>query len=265
MQEVTKYPHGTFSWVDLATTDQEAAKAFYTELFGWEAVDLPIGDGQLYTMLQLHGRDVAALSTMQAEMQAMGIPPHWNSYITVDDVDELAGKVADAGGTVIAPPFDVLDSGRMAVIQDPTGANVALWQPRNHIGARVVNIPGALVWNELMTRDPQQASNFYTVLLGWEAEHDEKMNYTMLKNNGRMAGGIFQMGEDMAHVPPNWSVYFSVADCDATVAKAVELGGQILKPAADIPGMGRFAVLQDPQGGVFNVVYFAQVDPPPGA
>jgi predicted enzyme related to lactoylglutathione lyase len=265
MQEVTKYPHGTFSWVELSTTDQEAAKAFYTELFGWGAVDLPMGEGEMYTMLQLDGRDVAALSAMRPDMQAQGIPPHWASYVTVDNVDETASKVAELGGTLMAPPFDVFDSGRMAVVQDPTGANFSLWQAGSHIGARLVNIPGALCWNELMTNDPQKASAFYTALLGWEAEYDEPMNYTSLMNNGRMAAGIFQIGEEMGQIPPNWAIYFAVADCEATAAKATELGGQIIRPAADIPGVGRFAVIKDPQGGVFNVIYLLQADPPPGA
>lgn len=265
MQEVIKYPHGTFSWVELSTTDQESAKSFYTELFGWGAVDLPMGEGEMYTMLQLDGRDVAALSAMRPDMMAQGIPPHWTSYVTVDNVDEVAGKVADLGGILMAAPFDVFDNGRMAVAQDPTGAIFSLWQAGSHIGARLVNIPGAFCWNELMTNDPQKASAFYTALLGWEAQYMEEMSYTMMANHGRMAGGIYQAGEGMEHIPPNWMVYFSVADCDASVAKAVELGGTIFSPAMDIPNMGRFAMIQDPQGGVFSIINLLQPDPPPSA
>jgi predicted enzyme related to lactoylglutathione lyase len=265
MQEVTKYPSGTFSWIDVNTTDQDAGKAFYTELFGWGSVDNPVPDGGVYTMLQLNGRDVAAISAMSPEMRESGMPPMWNSYITVEDVDKAASRAEEAGGSVMMPPFDVMNAGRMAMVQDPTGALFALWEAKEHIGAQLVNVPGSLCWNELYTNDPDKAAEFYQAVFGWEHQYDEKMNYHLFFNGERMAAGMMKISDEMAEVPPNWSIYLAVDDCDATVAKANELGGSVVVPPQDIPGTGRFAVLHDPQGAVFSVIKMEQMDPPPSA
>lgn len=267
MQEVTRYPSGTFSWTDLATTDAAAAKEFYTRLFGWQAHDVPAGPDNVYTMLMLEGKEVAALYEMSAEQQAQGIPPYWLSYITVDDVDASAERASALGGSLRVPPFDVLESGRMAVVQDPTGASFALWQPYQQIGAKLVNIPGALCWNELATSDTERASAFYTSLFGWEATTSPAPTgtlYTSFSNQGRMAGGMLQIAPEWGDMPSNWAVYFAVEDCDATVARAQELGGEVLMPTTDIAGTGRFAVLQDPQGASFMVIKMEVVDLPPG-
>src|SRR5204862_3044022 len=122
MAERTSYAPGTFSWTDLATNDPDAAKAFYTGLFGWDYEDMPVGEEGAYTMCRLGGRDVAALARQPAQERGQGIPPHWNSYVTVDDVDERAPRVTELGGNLIMPPFDVLDAGRMSLASDPTGA-----------------------------------------------------------------------------------------------------------------------------------------------
>lgn len=268
MQEVTKYPPGTFSWVDLSTTDAEGAKTFYSQLFGWGTHDIPTGPDSVYTMFQLEGRDVAASSEMSAEMKAQGYPPHWVSYISVEDVDEVTSRVEGLGGTVIAPPFDVFDSGRMSVIQDPTQAAVSLWQPKSHIGAKLVNIPGAFSWNELASTDVTKAVDFYSQLIGWETqpmEMNSGLTYHTIMNKGRMNGGMIQMPEEWGEMPSHWMVYFSVEDCDACVEKATSLGGTITVPPSDIPEIkSRFAVIQDPQGAVFTVMYSPQVDGPPG-
>lgn len=267
MQEVTKYPAGTFSWTDLATTDAAGAKQFYTELMGWTPHDIPIGPDSFYTMLQLEGRDVAALSQMSEAQQAQGMPPMWNSYVTVENADESAEKAAALGGTVIAPPFDVFDSGRMAVIQDPTGAVFSVWQAKSHIGAKLVNIPGALAWNELMTRDMAQAKSFYSQLFGWEtqtADMGNGMEYTSIMNKGRSNGGMMQLSEAWGDAPSHWIVYFCVADCDASVEKAKSLGANIQVPPQDIPDIGRFSIIQDPQGAALALIQLRRHDPPPG-
>lgn len=266
MQEVKRYPSGTFSWVDLATSDAAGAKQFYTSLFGWQAQDMPAGPDNVYTMLSLEGRDVAALYQMSAEQQGQGVPPHWLSYVSVDDIEAAAEKVTSLGGTLLAPPFDVMESGRMALVQDPTGATFALWQPRQHLGAKLVNIPGSLCWNELATRDTASASAFYTGLFGWETQTSDTPGgpYTSFSNQGRMAGGMLQMTEEWGDMPPHWSVYFAVADCDETVKRAQELGGTALMSPIDIPEVGRFAVMQDPQGAFFTVIKMSFFDPPPG-
>ena len=259
MSNTTSYPHGTFSWADLRTTDGAAAKAFYTTLFDWDPIDYPIPGGGVYTMLQQEGKDVCALSEMAPQEQAQGMPPVWNSYITVDDVDATTAKVSTLGGHVMMPPMDVMENGRMAVIQGPTGGIVSLWQTNQHKGAGIFNIPNTMSWNELATRDTEAAKVFYTSLLGWEAQSNE-MGYTMWTNNGRPNGGMMQINEQWGNIPPHWAVYFSVADCAAIAGKVNELGGNILQPPFKAGEAGIVSVLQDPQGAVFSVIQMNQVD-----
>src|SRR5215212_4062595 len=159
-----RYEPGTFCWVDLATTDPASAKAFYGELFGWEAEDMPAGEAGIYTMLHLNGDEVGALYELDADRRGQGIPSHWLSYVSVEDADATVARTRELGGTVFGEAFDVLDSGRRAIIQDPTGAVLAAWQPRAHIGASRVNDPGCLTWNELQSRDPEMAAAFYAGL-----------------------------------------------------------------------------------------------------
>jgi predicted enzyme related to lactoylglutathione lyase len=178
------------------------------------------------------------------------------SYAAVASADESAAKAKELGATLMKEPFDVMDVGRMAVVQDPTGAVFALWEGRAHKGAGVVNVPGALVWNELATTDTAKAGEFYRGLFGWKPDVQQfgPLEYTIFQNGERGAGGMFQITPEMTGVPPHWLVYFSVGDCDATVKKATELGAKTMKPADDIPGVGRFAILTDPQGAAFAVI-----------
>lgn len=266
MQEVTSYPDGIFCWVDLATTDLEGAKEFYASLFDWETSDIPTDVGNVYTMFQIEGKNVAGASVMNPEMQAQGMPPFWSSYVKHDDVDAIAEKADEAGGQLLSPPFDVMEEGRMVMIQDPSGAIFGVWQPRNHIGAQLVNRPNALVWNELQTRDGEAALSFYKTVFGWEDQVDEN-NYYVFKQNGRIQAGMLLMDESWdENIPPNWAVYFMVEDVEATTAKVEELGGKVLVPPTPAGEMGKFTVAQDPQGGVFTMMQFdGEVDPPPGA
>jgi len=253
MYKVTKYPHGTFSWAECSTTDQASGKKFYTEVFGWGTEDLPMGEGQFYTMFKQDGENVGAISPMQAEMQEQGIPPMWNNYITVDDVDSLVEKVKKHGGTVISEPFDVFEDGRMMVLQDPTGGTISLWQAKNTIGAGLVNTVGAMLWNELSTDEPQKAMDFYRNLLGWEYQQDGDRDYWMIVNNGRMNGGIFKLPEEMSEMPSVWMVYYNVADLAGTLEKITANNGAIhMKGEAE--GVGKFAVVADPQGATFYVM-----------
>ena len=260
MATITQHAPGTFSWPELATTDQNGAKTFYTSLFGWTFNDNDMGGGEVYTMLQLAGRDLGALYTMRKEEQSTGVPTHWNSYVTVESADASAAKAKSLGGTVFAEPFDVMDVGRMAVIQDPTGAVFCLWQPKKHTGAGVLGEVGSLCWTELMTGDLKKAEAFYTGLFGWKTEPmPGPVQYTVFKRGDQSAGGAMQITPEMGPIPPNWTVYFSVADCDAIAAKTTALGGKIIRPPADIPNIGRFAILTDPQGGVFAVIKLEQM------
>lgn len=256
MQETVEFAPGTFCWVELGTTDGEAAKKFYTELFGWGFTDSPIGPSMVYTMLKLEGKDVGALYQMPGEMTSQGIPPHWLSYVSVTSADEAAKKAKELGGTLMKEPFDVFTVGRMAVVQDPTGAVFALWQAGTHKGAGVVNVPNSFCWNELATKDTAKAGDFYTGLFGWgkNVQQMGPMTYTSFTNDDRPAGGMFEEPPEMSNVPPHWLVYFAVNDTDAVLKKATELGATTIRPAMDIPGTGRFAIIQDPQGAVFGII-----------
>lgn len=260
MFKVTKYPHGTFSWADCASTDAVASKKFYSELMGWTIQDIPLGEGAVYTMFEVDGTSVAASSQMQAEMQAQGIPSHWTSYVTVDNVDAMVDKIKALGGSVMGEPFDVMEEGRMLILSDPEGAVLALWQPKNHIGSGLVNMPGAMSWNELASRNPEQAMEFYGKLLGWKFNKMEGMAYHMISNNDRANGGIIQMDEKWGDMPANWTVYFSVTDIDKAVAKVTKLNGKIIIPTVDAPGM-RFSVVADPAGAVCIIIQLDEPEP----
>ena len=266
MKAITKFPAGTFSWIDLVTTDQAAAKSFYGELFGWTGIDNPVQEGVVYTMCQLNGLDTGGISQLSEEMKAQGIPPHWNSYITVDNVDESAAKAKSLGGTVMGEPFDVFDAGRMAVVQDPTGATFMMWQAGQHAGAGVVNAPGSLSWNELVSKDKAKAIAFYTGLFGWETQDADMGNgmiYTSIMNQGRPNGGMMQMTEEWGDLPSHWMVYFAVEDCDASAAKVKSLGGTVMIEPQDIPDVGRFSQVQDPQGAAFTILQMNMAQEPP--
>jgi predicted enzyme related to lactoylglutathione lyase len=256
MQETPQYAPGTFCWVELATTDTEAAKKFYSELFGWTIEDRPVGPDMVYTMLNLDGKNAAALYQLDAEKQAQGIPSHWLSYASVTNADETAAKAKELDATIIVEPFDVMTFGRMAVIQDPTGAVFALWQPNEHKGAGVVNVPNSFCWNELMTTDTGKDADFYSGLFGWgtNVQNLGPLEYTMFTNGERRAGGMLKITPEMGPIPPNWLVYFAVDDCDAKTQKANDLGATTMKPPDDIPGIGRFSILTDPQGAGFALI-----------
>jgi predicted enzyme related to lactoylglutathione lyase len=252
----TEHAPGTFSWVDLGTTDSDSAKAFYSGLFGWEPEDMPAGDGVVYTMLKLDGESVCALYDQPAEMRERGVPPTWLSYVTVQSADDTAARAGELGGQVHAEPFDVLQAGRMTLLQDPTGAMLAAWQPRESIGATRVNDPGCLTWNELATGDMDAAATFYDALFGWETEQldtgPEGPPYAVIRNDGRMNGGMTALGPQHGDAPPHWLAYFTARSTDDTAAKAGELGGQVLAGPLDVP-KGRIAVILDQQGAAFGL------------
>jgi predicted enzyme related to lactoylglutathione lyase len=250
MPEMTAYEPGTPSWVDLGSPDTAAAAAFYKTLFGWEFQDAGPDAGG-YGMLTLNGKSVAGLGPAQNPG-----PPYWTTYVSTDDADAAAARVSAAGGTVIVPPMDVMDAGRMAVAADPTGAVISLWQPNQMIGAAVVNDPGAFCWNELHSRDTAAAGEFYEKVFGWKPDTNDMggMAYTEFKLNDKTIAGMMTMPEMVpAEAPSYWLVYFTVTDCDAAVATATGAGGSVMAPAMDIP-IGRFAILADPQGAMFAVI-----------
>lgn len=257
MSEFTGYAPGTPSWVDLASTDIPASIAFYGGLFGWEAADQgPEAGG--YHMFLKHGKAVAGLGPQFAE----GAPPNWATYVSVADVDAAVASVRDGGGAVFVEPMDVLDAGRMAVCADPTGAGFSLWQPGTHAGAQLANEPGTFCWNELNTRDPETAAAFYGAVLGWKGKTAEtEFPYTELQLDGKSVAGMVDITDRVpADVPAHWLTYFGVESCDEAVATVQELGGGALVGPLDLPGVGRIAVVNDPQGAFFAVFEF----PSPG-
>ena len=246
MSERTSFKPGTFSWADLATNDLEGAKAFYGALFGWEFEDMPAGEGMVYSMASKDGLHVAAAA------QDTRFPPHWNNYVTVADADEAAKKATEAGGTVAMEPFDVLQAGRMAVVQDPTGALLCVWQAKDHHGARLVNAPGAMTWNDLTTPDVKAAARFYADWLGWRVEEIPQSNgYHVIWNGERTNGGMVELRPDEGPIPPSWMPYFGVLDSlDDAMERTTELGGRIVFGPQSVPP-GRFTVAADPTGAVF--------------
>ena len=254
----THHAPGTFCWAELATTDAAGAKKFYRELLGWETHDDPIPGGGVYTMIQLEGGNVGALYEQNEEMRAQGVPPAWLAYVTVEDAADASAKAKALGGSAIKEAFDVFDIGSMAVLQDPTGATFAVWQPKKHTGTDHIDAkPGSVCWNELASRDADAARLFYGELFAWQPEirdMGEVGKYTVFKNGEAEAAGLLQMTEEWGDLPSHWMVYFSVADCDASAHKAAELGGKVCVPPTDIPPVGRFAVINDPQGADFSII-----------
>lgn len=253
--EMTSYKPGTPSWVDLGTVDPDAAARFYGTLFGWHVQDSQPETGG-YRIAELRAKPVAGIGPLMQDQTAMGVPPHWSTYVATADADATAKAVAAAGGQTFMAPFDVMDIGRMGVFADPTGASFGVWQAAKFIGAGIVNESNSLCWNELQTRDPDKAIPFYASVFGWTANTQPMgmSSYTEWQLDGRTVGGMMPMDENFpAQVPPHWEVYFAVDDADATVAKARELGAAVYVEPQDVPP-GRFAVLADPQGAVFSVI-----------
>ena len=245
MFTVTEYPQGAFSWVDCSTSDADA-RYFYAGLLGWDIEEAPMGGESTYYTFLRDGHRIAALSELPSELANS---PTWNSYVTVVDVDALAPVVRELGGTVLMA-FDISDHGRLLRCQDPQGATISLWQPVNHIGAGLVNTPGALCWNELWTADLQSSKAFYRALLGWTFEDGPGVPvYTTIWNQGRRNGGILSMdGEMAAETPSMWVPHLSVADIEAAARRVVELGGTVHVGPRTNADANRWLLFADPQG-----------------
>jgi uncharacterized protein len=272
MSERDAFEPGVPCWVDTWQPDAEAAAAFYTGVFGWECEDTMPADvpGQHF-MCRLHGRDVAAIASRP---QSAPPDPAWNTYVWVDDAAEAASRARAAGGTVLVEPFESLDGGRIAIVGDPAGAAIGVWQPGAHRGAQLVNEPGAWSMSALSTRDTEACKRFYGAVFGWETETfdlgDAQM--AMWKLPGYVGGEPQQpVARDViatmvpadgggAEAPARWNVDFWIGDVDGAVGKASELGGQVISPPYDVPNVGmRQAVIADPQGATLSLTQ------PPGA
>jgi predicted enzyme related to lactoylglutathione lyase len=254
MPIVESHAPGSFCWIELATTDPNAAKQFYATLLGWGYADFPMQPDGIYTIFQLNGRDVGGGYTLNAEMLARHVPPHWMLYVGVASVDESAAKAQSLGATVMAGPFDVMDIGRMAVIQDPTGAVFSFWEAKTHKGMGIASEPGTLCWADLMTNDPAKAKPFYEQLFGWKIEVGQHGgDYLHIKNGESFIGGVPPVGSLPPNAPPHWQIYFLVKDCDASTAAAKSAGAQVYMEPMSMEGVGRWSVIADPQGAAFSL------------
>ena len=254
MAKFDSFAQGTPSWIEHSSPDPAASKAFYGPLFNWDFDDQPMGDSPeagVYSVAQIEGDQVAGIGPQFADAQ--GAPASWGVYLAADNVDEAVARAKEAGGRVLAEPMDLDEDGRIAWVADPQGAAVGLWQASGGRGSVRANEPGTNIWNELVTPDINGVAAFYEATVGLKAAASEQMpDYVTLQANGETIGGT--MAPQMEGVPNHWNVYFNVASVDDSVAKATELGAQTIAPAFDVPGVGRMAVLADPQGGMFNLM-----------
>jgi uncharacterized protein len=258
MVEATWYSQGAFCWSECSTNDLEGAKAFYTQVFGLETEESPIPGGGTYVQFLKRGKRVAGLTEQQPQEREQGIPPHWNTYIAAEDADLVAKEAERLGATIVAPAFDVLDSGRMAVVMDPTGAAISFWQAKEHIGAEVYVEDGTMAWYELMTQDPKRATEFYTQLFGYGTQDYpvERGTYTVLIHKGEQAAGI--MTAPQPELPAAWTPYFQVADADATFETATRLGANAMLQVTEQEGIGRFSWIADPHGAAVAFIQPAE-------
>jgi uncharacterized protein len=251
------WPNGTPCWIDLMVTDPEAAKKFYSGLFGWDIQDGPPEAGG-YAMCLLKGRPVTAISP---KAQDNPFPNVWCTYLASDDLDATVAKAKAAGGKFMMEPMDVMTAGRLAFGMDPQGAAYGIWQGADHLGVGIYNEPGTLVWNELMTRDYEGAKTFYGDVFGYSYnEIGQGFTYSTVKraSDGEVVGGLGAFDEGTpVDVPPSWAIYFLVEDCAALVAKAAELGADVVRQPFDT-AFGRMATVTGPQGEVFSLI-----QPPP--
>jgi predicted enzyme related to lactoylglutathione lyase len=256
MALIEKTSPGSFCWMELHAADQDAAKQFYSSLFGWDVMDFPMGPAGTYTIFTLKGKDCSAACTLMPQEKEHGVPPHWMLYIATDNVDESSKRVTELGGTVIAGPFDVMDKGRMSIIQDPTGAMFCLWQPKASEGIGIAGENGAFCWADHNSKDRETAKKFYGGLFGWTisaGQGKDEAGYLHIENGKQMIGGMTPPEMLPAGVPPHWLIYYMVADCDASTNKASSLGAKVIVGPMTIEGAGRMTILADPQSAVFAV------------
>lgn len=243
---------GTPCWVDLMAPDQAKAIAFYSALLGWE-VQTGGEESGGYGMALLGGRPVAGIGQIP---EGQEMPVAWTTYLSTSDVDKTVAAVTEAGGQVAVPVLEVMKEGRMAIVSDPAGAVFGLWEPGHHYGTQVLAAPGVQAWNECMSRDFPTAKAFYEKVFGYTFDDlsNEDFTYVVLKVDGEPRGGLGAIPPGVpADMPSYWGTYFSVADADASAAKAVELGGTVLREAADSP-YGRQVTLADDQGAAFTII-----------
>jgi predicted enzyme related to lactoylglutathione lyase len=257
----TSFAPGTPCWVDLMTSDVEQSKTFYGTLFGWEFEDSGAEYGN-YVTARKDGKNVAGLMQKPADSPA---PDAWSTYIGTADLDATLAAVADAGGQVVMPQMQVGEQGRMAVVSDPAGAVIVFWEPGAHTGFQRYNEPGTITWDELHSKDFAAATPFYEAVCGWDYDRmsdTDEFRYFTAKVDGETVAGLMDSASFLPEqVPSHWALYLAVEDCDEEVARAVELGAQVLRAAEDTP-FGRIADLVDTGGVGFKLHSQKLANPP---
>lgn len=244
----THKPH-SISWVDLAAVDLDAASKFYKGLFNWSTFT---DDESGYSMFTVGDAPVAGAMELTPEMGEM--PPVWSTYVSVEDADVTVAAAREAGGAIFEEPFEIPNDGRIAVIADPNGAVICVFEGQGDNGMKVMDENGAPCWFDCVTRDAEASGAFYAEVFGWTSEHMPEMDYTVFINDGDWICGMFVMPPEVpAEVPAHWVVNFVVPDCDAAVEYATGNGGAVTMPPIDTP-FGRAAGLVDPWGAVFTVI-----------
>ena len=252
--------HGLFIWTDLQTSDPDAARSFYADVFGWESEDVD-DDAMPYWQFTKDGQLVAGVGPQGEEQEQDGVPPNWTSYVAVDDIDEVCSAASENGGEVLMSPTEVPDAGSFAILADPSGAVIGLWQSGEHTGADVFNEPGSMCWNELVTPDVDRAKEFYGAILPWQLDTEDRggFDYTTIVLDDRPNGGMFAPGRSLQEgASPHWLVYFAVEDTDGALEAVREGGGEVLGEPQDTP-FGRVATVTDPQGATFRIIQLEQV------
>jgi uncharacterized protein len=244
---------GSFCWLELGTTDRKTAKTFYSDLFGWTSEDMPMGSDMTYTIFRSGGNDVAGAYDLMKEQLQAHVPPHWMLYVKADNADASASKAVGLGAQQIVPPTDIPNVGRFAVIQDPTGAAISIFQPGQHRGFTNFGEVGVACWADLNTPSPEKAAKFFGDWLGWTFDLGKDGYRHIVNGTGHenMIGGVPPQMHAPPGTPAHWLTYFHVSDCNATAARAAQLGARTLMPADLMPDVGTIAVLADAQGAVF--------------
>jgi uncharacterized protein len=255
MTTIDRHAPGTICWVDLMTTDAEQARNFYSSLLGWTFV---LGGPETGHYGMAHKKDLQVAGVGQVPPGAP-FPSAWSAYFASSDLDATSAKIKEHGGSVVAGPMDILEEGRMGMFADPTGAVFGVWQPKRHVGARLVAEPGAMCWHEINTTDAAKARDFYCKVFGLEPQKVDMpdtgplTDFHTLHRGPDTVCGVLQMTKEWAGIPPHWMVYFAVADLDASLTQVASLGGKVTVPAFDTP-YGRMAVCSDPTGAAFSII-----------
>jgi predicted enzyme related to lactoylglutathione lyase len=269
MPQIKNHAPGAFCWAEVGTVNAAKTKSFYGELFGWKYEDKPAGEFGVYTMCKSGGKDLAGLYELPPNLVQAGVPPHWMSYVAVASADDACKKISKHGGKIQQGPFDVMDVGRMAICEDPTGAIFSIWEAKAHSGCGVMGESGTPSWFELATKAVEKAEKFYGEVFGWTFKKSSDAGFVYREITGPGSpypqGGMMELTPQHGPVPSHWMIYFTVEDCDGQAQRAKTLGGKVVLPPMDIPKVGRFSILSDPAGATFAVIKMSMHCATPGA